>query len=126
LSLSFLKSLSFRLNRLISLIVYGVWGNPVIDDILFAAINNYLIVWIMVVVEARRFPLSLATNLRAQAGGFLRGLVVLLITVIPSGGHYFLSFVPWSIYVVTPLLLALIYYLHQEYLSTPWSKIKLG
>ncbi|HQQ99141.1 MAG TPA: hypothetical protein PLX35_17855 [Cyclobacteriaceae bacterium] len=110
----------------ISIIVYGIWGNGVIDDILFAGINNYLIVWIMVVIDARRFPLSLAPNLRAQAGGFLHGLMVLLTTGIPSGGHYFLSFVPWSIYVVAPLVLALIYYLHQEYLSTPWSKIKLG
>lgn len=111
---------------LISLVVYGIWGNAVVDDILFAAVNNYLIVWIMVAIEARRLPFSWAPNLRAQAGGFLRGLLVLIITGIPSGGHYFLSFVPWSLYVITPVLVALVYYLHQEYLSTPWSKIKLG
>jgi len=111
---------------IVSLIVYGIWGSAVIDDIFFAGINNYLIVWIMVMIEARRFPLSWAPNLRAQAGGFLRGLLVLIVTAVPSGGHYFLSFVPWSLYVIAPLLVALVYYLHQEYLSTPWSKIKLG
>jgi hypothetical protein len=110
---------------LISLIVYGIWGNPVIDDILFAGIGNYLVVWIMVSIETRRLPLSWAPHLRAQAGGFVRGLLVIITTGIPAAGHYFLSFVPWSLYLVAPVLVAFIYYIHQEYLATAWAKIKL-
>jgi len=108
----------------ISIAILFFWKSMVFDDIFFGLINNYLIFLILLTINTRYLPLSMAPNARSQSGNLLRGLMLLVCTGLPALGHYLLANKVWIMLVVLPFQLIAIYFLQRSYRNTLWADVK--
>jgi ABC-2 type transport system permease protein len=75
----------------ISMLIFVVWGWKALDDLAFGLFNNMLMMLIIVLVNKRYLPLSVASNARNQAGSFIRSMIVLALIGVLGFTHYFLA-----------------------------------
>lgn len=108
---------------IISLFVLMMWGPDALDDIVFGLFNNTLMLITLAVVNRRYLPLSMAPNVRSQAGNLMRGIITFLVIGILGFGHYLLTKKPVLLVSIMPLQLVAIYFLFRTYRNTPWTRI---
>ncbi len=112
---------------LISLFVIVVWGASGLDDIAFGILNNYLMLLLLAAISKRQLPLSMAPNVRGQAGNLMRGILIFMLIGILGAGHYLLTQFSYSFILLAliPLQLGAIYFLQRAYKKTSWREISL-
>ncbi|MEJ7643627.1 MAG: hypothetical protein WKF87_03470 [Chryseolinea sp.] len=110
----------------LGLIVLIVVGRSAMADIFVAALNNYLMLMILAMIDTHKLPLSMEPEIRRQSGNMGRGIITVVILGSVTGAHYFiLTFIPNVILALVPIQLAVSYLLHRTYKSTAWSEITL-
>jgi ABC-2 type transport system permease protein len=109
----------------ISIIILMIWGLPAADDIAFGLCNNILMFLIIVLINKRSLPLSMAHNTRNQTGSFVRGIVVLLLVGLLGLAHYILGKYRLLLMLAIPAQVMLIYVLYGVYRKTSWRQITL-
>jgi ABC-2 type transport system permease protein len=107
----------------IAVFVFFIWGNQVLDDLLYGLFNNFLMLTIIATVNKRHLPLSMAPHLRSQTGNFLRSLLTFVIIAVLALSHYLLTKKPFLLLGAIPFQLALIYFLVRRYKRTTWDQI---
>jgi hypothetical protein len=109
----------------ISVIVLVIWGWQALDDIVFGLCNNILMFLIIVLINKRSLPLSMAHNTRNQTGSFVRGLLVLLLVGALGLAHYMLGKYAMLFMLAIPVQVLLIYTLYMIYRKTSWRQLTL-
>jgi hypothetical protein len=113
---------------IISTLVLFVWGIRVVDDILIAMFNNFLMLMILATVNKKRLPLSIAPDLRAQTGNLMRSILTFLLIGALGLGHFLLTLLTKkSIFIigVLPVQILVLYLMLKAYRKTSWSQITL-
>jgi hypothetical protein len=109
----------------VSTFILFVWGLTALDDILFGFLNNFIMVFTIVLVNKRSFPLSLAPNLRNQAGNFMRSMLMFILVGVLGLTHYLLSRNAIWILAATPVQVVAIAILYARYKKTNWDQLTL-
>lgn len=109
----------------ISLVIGVVWGWKALDDIVFGLLNNLLMLLILVLINRRYLPLSVAPNARNQAGSFIRGLIVLVLAGALGLTHYLLAKSPLLLLTAIPVQALVVYWLFNLYRKTGWHQLTL-
>jgi hypothetical protein len=107
----------------ISLFVLVIWGQQALDDLVFGLFNNLLMLFTLAVINKRYLPLSMAPNVRSQAGNLMRGIITFIMIGILAAGHYLLTKKPVVLASLMPLQLGAIYFLSRAYKNTSWTRI---
>lgn len=108
---------------LISVFVLAVWGPASFSDIVFALLNNILMLIILAVINKRYLPLSMAPNVRSQTGNLMRGILTFIMIGVLGAAHYLLTRKPLLLVSLMPVQLVAIFFLYRNYRNTPWSRI---
>lgn len=107
-----------------SIFILAVWGVAVVDDILFALVNNFAMLIILALINQRSLPLSIEPSLRGQSGNLARNLISFIIIGILGLAHYLLAkFSPWLVIVAIPVMGVITYMLMRAYKKTTWSDL---
>jgi len=109
----------------ISVLVLAIWGWTALDDIVFGLFNNMLMVLTIVLISKRSLPLSMAPNVRSQAGSFVRSLIMVVLVGSLGLIHYLLAKYPLFLLSAIPVQLIVIYILYSLYRKTSWDQITL-
>lgn len=110
---------------LISFVVLAIWGFASVDDIVFAFFNNILMVLIILLINKRSLPLSLAPNLRNQSGNFIRSMMMFVLVGGLGFAHYWFAQNPMMLLMAVPFQWILIYLFYSMYRKTSWSRLTL-
>lgn len=108
----------------ISTFVLAVWGYRALGDILFGFFNNLLMLQILALLGKRHLPLSMAPNVRGQAGNFARGIITAMLIGALGFTHYLLTrFAPMVLPALIPIQVGIIYLMLRAYRKTTWDGI---
>jgi hypothetical protein len=110
---------------LISLVVMTIWGAQAADDVVFALFNNIIMVLIILLVNKRSLPLSIAPNVRNQAGNFIRSLLMVILVGVLGVSHYLLAKNTLILIAAIPAQWLMIYILYSVYRKTSWDQLTL-
>lgn len=111
---------------LITAIVLSVWGLTATADVLFGMLNSVIMLLMLALISPKALPLSIAPNLRAQSGTFVRALLIWLVVGVLAGLHVILT--TWKhsfLWYFIPLQVGLSYAVFRIYRSTKWSEIRV-
>jgi ABC-2 type transport system permease protein len=110
---------------LVSAAVFAVWGAEVIDDIIFAFVNNFLMLVLIAIINEKALPLSLQPSVRNQTGSFIRSIIIFIAIGILGLGHFFLTNYPWILLAMIPVQCIVAALLFRYYQRTRWDRITL-
>jgi ABC-2 type transport system permease protein len=110
---------------LISLVVIAIWKAQAIDDVVFALFNNIIMVLLILLINKRSLPLSIAPNVRNQAGNFIRSLLMVIMVGALGLVHYVLAKNTLILIAVIPIQWLTIYVLYSVYRKTSWDQLTL-
>lgn len=113
---------------IISTFVLFVWGYRVIDDILIALFNNFLMLMILATINKRHLPLSMAPDVKAQSGNLMRSILTFLLIGTLGLIHFLLTFLTQKaafLLGIIPVQLLALYFILRAYKRTGWSQITL-
>lgn len=102
-----------------------IWGGHVLDDALFAFINNLLCFWAMASLRQHYLPFSRQPNTQQQSGRFVLMLLQLLVIAATVGVHYLLVRfgAVWMLWLLSPLLFIVLALLVRHLQNLHWKKI---
>ncbi|MCX6213069.1 hypothetical protein [Spirosoma sp.] len=109
---------------LASYILYR-YGLDKISDVLLAFSNSLVMLVSSALLSTRYMPFSLAPDALKQ-NNTARGLLTSLILAVIGFSHYGLTFIPYGVWVATPLSVGIFFLLLQYYKKTAWSAIEMG
>lgn len=107
----------------ISIFVLAIWKFSAIDDLVFGAFNNFIMLLIFALINKRKLPFSMAPNTRAQAGNLMRGILSFLVIGMLGMAHFFLAMKPILIIGAIPLQIVIVFLLHRLFIRTTWKQI---
>lgn len=113
---------------IISTFVLLIWGLRVLDDVLIAMLNNFIMLMILALINKRKLPLSMAPDVRTQSGNLMRSILTFLLIGSLGLSHYLMTLLTDnSIFLaaVIPLQILVLYFTMRAYKRTPWSRITL-
>lgn len=113
---------------IISAFVLLIWGIRVLDDIVIALFNNFLMLMILAMINKRMLPLSMAPDVRAQSGNLIRSILTFLLIGVLGLSHYLTTLITnRSIFLagIIPLQIFVLYFTVRAYKRTPWNRITL-
>ena len=105
-----------------------IWGYKVIDDIVIALFNNFIMMLMVAMMNKRYMPLSMAPDLKAQSGNLMRSILTMFAVGALGLSHFLLSLLTQqSIYLlgIIPLQIGLLYVMFRKYKQTSWKQITL-
>ena len=109
----------------VSILILAIWGTDKIGDILFGAVNNYLMLMTLAAINVHYLPLAMAPDVRSQSGNVVRSIVTFAMLGILGGGHFLLTFKPNLVFALLPVQLLIAYFLHRAYKQISWRDITL-
>jgi ABC-2 type transport system permease protein len=113
---------------IISTFVLAVWGYRVIDDVVIALFNNFLMLMILAMVNKRHLPLSMAPDVRAQSGNLMRSILTFLLIGALGMSHFLLTLLTKGVIflaLIIPAQVIALFFLFRAYRKTSWSQITL-
>lgn len=113
---------------IISAFVLIVWGYRVVDDVIIALFNNFLMLMILALINKRHLPLSMAPDVRAQSGNLMRSILTFFLIGALGAGHFLLTLLTnKSLFLaaVIPAQAVALYFIHKTYRQTSWSQVTL-
>lgn len=113
---------------IISIFVLLIWGLRVLDDVLIAMLNNFIMLMILAMINKRKLPLSMAPDVRTQSGNLMRSILTFLLIGSLGLSHYLMTLLTDnSIFLaaVIPFQILVLYFTIRAYKRTPWSRITL-
>ena len=113
---------------IISSFVLVIWGIRVLDDVLIAMLNNFIMLMILAMINKRPLPLSMAPDVKTQSGNLMRSILTFLLIAALGLSHYLMTLLTNnSIYLagIIPLQVVALYLAMRAYKRTPWSRITL-
>lgn len=113
---------------LISTFVLAIWGIRVLDDIVIALFNNFLMLMILAMINKRHLPLSMAPDVRAQSGNLMRSILTFILIGVLGVSHFLLTLVTSrSVFLagIIPVQAIALYFILRAYKSTMWNQITL-
>ena len=113
---------------IISAFVLWIWGMSVIDDVVIALLNNFIMLMILAMINKRHLPLSMAPDVRSQSGNLIRSILTFLLIATLGAGHYLITlFLSESIFLaaILPIQALILYSTIRAYKRTPWNRITL-
>ena len=108
-----------------SVIVLFIWGPSAIDDIVFGLFSNLIMFLIILLINKRQLPFSIAPTARNQSGNFIRSMLMLALIGITGLSHYLVTKLPMVMLVAIPLQLVLLYVMYEAYRKTTWDQVSL-
>ncbi|RAJ02200.1 hypothetical protein LX64_03209 [Chitinophaga skermanii] len=108
----------------ITAVTIGVWGYQAIPNLLLGFVNVALTNLFLAKFYLRRFPFSVKVETDKSGGGFMRGLMILIIPGALGGLHYLASIL--SVYLIWGLLLLSLggfYLLYMNFKETSWKQL---
>lgn len=109
---------------LASYILYR-YGTDKIDDVLLAFANSLIMLTSAALLSTRHLPFSIAPDALKQ-NNTARGLLVSLVLGIVGFSHYGLTYIPYGVWVGTPLAIAVFWFLLRQYRRTSWEQIEMA
>jgi ABC-2 type transport system permease protein len=113
---------------IISSFVLFIWGISVVDDVIIALFNNFIMLMILATFNKRHLPLSMAPDVRAQSGNLMRSVVTFLLIGALGLSHYLLNLFatkPIFLAAIIPLQILALYFIVRAYKRTQWNRITL-
>ncbi len=108
----------------ISIFSWFIWGVEVTDDLVFGLINNLVIVLSIAIINKKFLPQSLPDGARASASSFARGITMMLMMLLLGLLHYGALQISWALWILTPLLGLIAYYMLKSYRSLSWKELQ--
>jgi ABC-2 type transport system permease protein len=109
----------------LSIVLLFIWKWYMIDDIIVGFFNNIIMLLIIVLIGKRQLPFSVAPTARNQSGNFIRSMMMLALIALVGISHYLLAKFPMVMLAVIPVQCILIYFMHEAYRKTSWSRLSL-
>ncbi|GAB4052393.1 hypothetical protein [Spirosoma litoris] len=110
---------------LLSAYILYRYGTDKISDVLLAFCNSLVMVVSSALLSTRYMPFSTAQDALKQ-NNTARGLLISIVLGIVGFSHYGLTFVPYGVWLATPVSIATFWILLQQYKKTDWGKIVMG
>lgn len=110
---------------LLSAYILYRYGTDKISDVLLAFCNSLVMVVSSALLSTRYMPFSTAQDALKQ-NNTARGLLISIVLGIVGFSHYGLTFVPYGVWLATPVSIATFWILLQQYKKTDWDKIVMG
>lgn len=127
-----LKAICIRLffpgYLIISTFVLVIWGIGVLDDVIIAMFNNFIMLMILALINKRQLPLSMAPDVRSQSGNLMRSILTFLLIGTLGLSHYLVTLLTGTSNIAAgmiPLQIIALYFAMRTYKRTPWNRITL-
>jgi hypothetical protein len=103
----------------------GIWDAAIIDDAIFALVNNFFCFLVFANFAEYYLPFSRQPNTQQQTGKFLKTMLQLLIVSIMVLLHYVLirAQLNWLLWLLTPVLAVVSWLLLRRLQSLQWRQI---
>lgn len=108
----------------VSAATMALWGARILPDIALAGCTTLMMCSLQSWFFGRRFPFSEAFGVTAASGRASRSMLLLLIPMGLGGLHYLLTFAPFTVFLMIPVVLLVAAGLFRAYARTSWQAVE--
>ncbi|MCX6564216.1 MAG: hypothetical protein NTU60_11530 [Candidatus Aminicenantes bacterium] len=100
-----------------------IWGPAVIDDIGLAFVNMIFITYALSLINKNELPFAKPYGIAREAQTRVTGFLYLLLPIFLGLVHYGLTYIPFGVLIMVPVIMVLIWPVSKIIARTLWTKI---